>query len=130
MGVLSTRPYSSFKPQFEKICTKKECFFIDTLSEVKSDNSIYINPENLTALSIALSQAQQSMGDKVTIVFDSINNLSIRNESSVLYKFFMFILNKAHDWQADIVLIAAEGGKDSSSLIDLIKQRADKVEKR
>ena len=93
VAVLLTRPYSSFMPVIKKSCNSRSCFFIDTLREEEASNLVYINPENLTGLSIAINQAQQSLGGKVTIIFDSINNLATRNSAAVLAKFVSFLLN-------------------------------------
>jgi hypothetical protein len=129
VAVLGTRPYSSFKPLMKATCTKRSCFFIDTLMDQEGDNLVYVNPENLTGLSIAINQAQQAIGGKVTIIFDSVNNLALRNNLGTLSKFFAFILNKSADWNAEITILGSESPK-VSEILDLIKQRADKVVKK
>jgi KaiC/GvpD/RAD55 family RecA-like ATPase len=127
ISILSTRPYSSFHYAVDKVCSKGNCFFIDTLSEPSAENAIYISSENLTSLSIAINQAQQSFKGKSTIVFDSLDNLAIRNPPGVLIKFFMFILTRARDWGADVVIISSKFSSDSQ-LLNTIKQSVDKVE--
>ncbi len=129
IAVLGTRPYSSFRPLVKTTCTNRNCFFIDTLMDQEDKNLIYVNPENLTGLSIAINQAQQTMGGKVTIIFDSVNNLAFRNGVGTLSKFFSFIFSKSLDWKAEIVIVGSENPK-VSEILDLIKQRADKVVKK
>ena len=126
--ILSSKPYYLIKDQLKKACTKKKCLFFDTLSQSSEEDVLYLPAENLTALSIAINQAQQSFSGKVTIIFDSITNLSIKNDVSILIKFFSFILYRTKDWDVDLVFVLSEEGIDEK-LLSIIKQSADKVER-
>ena len=128
--VLSSKPYYLVKGQVNKACVGKKCLFFDTLTESPADEDVVFLPgENLTALSIAINQAQQSFDGKVTVIFDSITNLSIKNDISILIKFFSFILYRSRDWNIDLVFVLPEEGIDPK-LLSIIKQSADKVERK
>jgi hypothetical protein len=129
ISILSSKPYYSIKQQLEKSCLNKKCLFLDTVAESQGEDVIYLPAENLTALSIAINQAQQPFNGKVTIIFDSITNLSIKNDLSTLIKFFVFILSRVRDWGIDLVIITPSEGLDEK-LISIIKQSADKIEKK
>lgn len=128
--VLSSKPFYSMKEKLDSACKGKSCLFLDTISESgATDQMVYVPGENLTALSIAINQAQQSFNGKVTVVFDSITNLSIKNDVSMLIKFFSFILFRARDWGVDLVFVLPQEGVDEK-LLSVLKQSADKVERR
>lgn len=129
LGVLSSKPFYSSKKEFETGCKNKTCLFIDTVSESKGENVIYIDASNLTGLSIAINQGIQGLGKNPSIVFDSLSNLSIRNNPEVLIKFISFILKKSLDWKSNLILILPDESSNEK-LISVIKQAADKVEKK
>lgn len=127
--VLASKPHHLVGNKIERACGVHSCLFLDTISESDSEKVIYLPAENLTALSIAINQAQQSFSGKVTVVFDSITNLSIKNDVSVLMKFFSFLLTRVREWGVDLVLVLPREGIDEG-LLSIIKQSADKIEKR
>lgn len=127
--VLSSKPYSLIVDKIGKICKGKSCLFLDTVSDSNLDQVVYLPAENLTALSIAINQAQQSFTGKVTVVFDTITNLSIKNDVSTLIKFFSFILSRSHEWGIDLVFILPREGVDEK-LLSIIKQSSDKIERK
>lgn len=128
--VLASKPYYLIKSEVNKACSGKECLFLDTVAKSDSEEVVYLPAENLTALSIAINQAQQSFaGGKVTVIFDSITNLFIKNDISTLIKFFSFILSRSQDWKIDLVFVLPEEGMDEK-LLSIIKQSADKVERK
>lgn len=127
--VLSSKPYSLIKDKLDGACKGKKCLFFDTVSDSKSDNVVYLPAENLTALSIAINQAQQSFDGKVALIFDSITNLSIKNDISILIKFFSFMLSRTREWNIDLVFVLSEEGIDEK-ILSIIKQSADKVERK
>lgn len=127
VGVLSSKPYFSVESELKNSCKSKQCLFIDTVSESKGENVIYIDPSNLTGLSIAINQALQGLGKKTNIIFDSVSNLSIRNNQEVLSKFLMFIMSKSRDWKAEVILVLPEDDSNSK-IVSVAKQAADKIE--
>lgn len=127
ISVLCLKPYYLLKEQLKKAGANKEYLFLDTVSPNTAEKNVLSLPaENLTALSIAINQAQQSFGGKVTIVFDSITSLLIKNDPNTLIKFFSFIFSRAADWKVDLVLVMPKEGVDSN-ILSLITQSADKV---
>jgi len=129
ISVLSSKPYSIVKEKTNKICKSKQCLFLDTVADSNYKDVVYLPAENLTSISIAINQAQQSFKGKATIVFDTITNLAIKNDSSILIKFFSFILSRSHEWSADLIFILPNEGVDEN-LMSLIKQSSDKIEKK
>jgi archaellum biogenesis ATPase FlaH len=127
--VLASKPYYLIKSEVNKACSGKECLFLDTVAKSDDESVVYLPAENLTALSIAINQAQQSFSGKVTVIFDSITNLFIKNDISTLTKFFSFILSRSQDWKIDLVFVVPEEGMDEK-LLSIIKQSADKVERK
>lgn len=130
IAILSSKPFYLVKEQVTKACIGKQCLFFDTLAKTNEENVVFLPGENLTALSIAINQAQQSFsGGKVTVIFDSITNLLIKNDINTLIKFFSFILSRTEDWHLDLIFVLPEEGLDAK-LLSIIKQSADKVEKK
>ncbi|VVB80279.1 Uncharacterised protein [uncultured archaeon] len=127
--VLSSKPYDLLKDDLVKVSKGRHFLFIDTIDKPSENGVIYLSGENLTSLSIAINQSQQSFTGKVTILFDSITNLAIRNNLDVLVKFFSFILYRSHEWDVDLVFVLPKGSTDEK-LVALIKQSADKIEVR
>ncbi len=127
IGVLCSKPYYLLKEQLKKVGANKKYLFLDTISPNTAEKNVFSMPgENLTALSIAINQSQQSFGGKVTILFDSITSLVIKNDPNTLIKFFSFIFSRVSDWKVDLVLIMPKEGVDGN-LLSLITQSADKV---
>lgn len=127
--VLSLKPYNLINEKLNFACKNKNCLFFDTITNSSRDEVVYLPAENLTALSIALNQAQQSFKGKVTVLFDSLTSLAIKNDSSILIKFFSFLFYRSKDWGADLILVLPEEGVDDK-LLSIIKQSADKIEKK
>jgi hypothetical protein len=127
--VLSSKSLLLIEKKVKDACKGKECFFIDTVSENKKQNTIYIPPANLTALSIAINQTQQSFKDKSTIIFDSISGLAVRNNPNTLIKFLLFLIKKSTDWGSDLILILPEKTMPDD-FVATLSSSVDKVEKR
>lgn len=127
--ILASKPYSFVKNNAKTICSSKKCLFLDAVAQSSQENVVSISAENLTALSIAINQAQQSFDGKVTIVFDSVTNLSIKNDEGTLIKFFSFILSRSRDWNTDLVFVLPREGVDER-LMSIIKQSSDRIEKK
>jgi homospermidine synthase len=128
IAILSSKSYSVYKNDFNKVCTGKNCLFIDTVMEEKDGDVIFIPPTNLTALSIAINQAQQSFSGKVSIIFDSVSGLSVANNPQILIKFLLFIINKSRDWGSNVFIIVARDALPKD-LLELLKQSTDNVRK-
>jgi hypothetical protein len=129
VGVLSSKSFAVYKSSLDKACHNKNCFFVDTVTEEDGENVVYIPSSNLTAISIAVNQAQQSFSGKTSIIFDSISGLTVSNEQGVLIKFLLFLINKSRDWKADLILILPEDALEKKYL-ELLKQSSDEVKKK
>lgn len=129
VGVLSSKSFAVYKNDIERKCGKKSCFFVDTVTEENGDNVVYIPSSNLTAISIAVNQAQQSFNGKTSIIFDSISGLTVNNDPSILIKFLLFLIQKSRDWKADLVLILPEDALEKK-YVELLKQSSDEVKKK
>jgi archaellum biogenesis ATPase FlaH len=129
LGVLSSKSLVILEAKIKPACKGKTCFFIDTINEEEKENAIYIPQANLTALSIAINQAQQSFNGKSTIIFDSISGLAVRNDPKTLIKFFLFLIKKSSDWNADITFILSEKTMPED-FIAVLSSSVDKVERK
>jgi len=127
--VLCSKSLLLIETKVKDACKGKTCSFIDTVSESKEQNVVYIPPANLTALSIAINQTQQSFKDKSTIIFDSISGLAVRNNPNTLIKFLLFLIKKSTDWGSDLILILPEKTMPED-FIATLSSSVDKVEKR
>jgi hypothetical protein len=127
--VLSSKSLILLGTKMKNACAGKKCFFIDTINEAEKTDTIHIAPENLTALSIAINQAQQSFSDKPTIVFDSISGLAVRNDPKVLIKFLLFLIKKSSEWGSNITFILPEKTMPED-FVAVLSSSVDKVEKK
>jgi KaiC/GvpD/RAD55 family RecA-like ATPase len=127
--VLLTKPYSVFELMLRKRgVNPKELFFIDTLAESEQDNVVHAASGNLTALSITINQALQSMPDKDKfLVFDSISTLAVHSSPNAVSKFALFLIEHIRQWKVNAVIIAAAESTDKE-LLSILKQSCDKVE--
>ena len=125
--VISSNPHNEIKDKLKIICKNKKCVYINTFSESADKDTVYIHPSNLTALSIAINQAQQSFTGKVDIIFDSISYLAINNDPSILTRFFLFLIKKSKDWGSDITIILSK--KADEQMIEVLGETADQVKK-
>jgi hypothetical protein len=130
LTVLSSKSFGAYKSILDKVCSaKKGCLVIDTVTEELVDNVVYVPASNLTALSIAINQAQQSFDGKATVIFDSISGLTVTNNPGILIKFLLFIIQKSRDWGAELILILPEDALEKK-YVELLKQSCDEVKKK
>ncbi|VVB81715.1 Uncharacterised protein [uncultured archaeon] len=123
--VLVAKPYSAVKSSLKS----SRIFFIDTLAESSEENVIHVPPSNLTALSIAINQALQSLEGKKFLAFDSFSTLTVRNPPKVVSKFALFLLERIRSWDVDTVIIVSKESTDAE-LLAILKQSVDKVEEK
>jgi KaiC/GvpD/RAD55 family RecA-like ATPase len=126
--VLLTKPYATAQAALRKkgVNTGK-LFFVDAVTDSEGENVVNIQPGNLTALSITINQALQSLpAGKKFLVFDSISNLAIQSGVAAVRKFALFLMERARKWGADVTIIVSKEGTDAE-LLAILKQGADKV---
>ena len=128
--VLLTKSYSSVAGLLEKRGVKVSNFlFIDTLGSSELDNVVNVSQEDLTGLSISISEALQSLPKKAGLIFDSFSTLAVKHDSKMVAKFARFLFQHLQAWETNAVIIVAKEGTDAE-LLAVLKQSADKVEEK
>ena len=128
--VLLTKSYSAVAGLLEKKGVKVSNFlFIDTLGSSEQDNVVNISQEDLTGLSISISEALQSLPKKAALVFDSFSTLTIKHEPKMVAKFARFLFQRLQAWETTAVIIVANESTDAE-LLAVLKQFADKIEEK
>jgi KaiC/GvpD/RAD55 family RecA-like ATPase len=131
--VTTNKPYKHLTALFKKnnVDTKR-MFFIDCISQQvgaakDQKNCIFLaGPEQITHLSIAVSQAIKKVpGDKV-FFFDSLSTLLIYNSEKVIGQFSNFIINSMRAKNVSSVLLALESDADKK-VITAVKSFVDEV---
>lgn len=129
------RNYDSLIQNFsEAKIDSRDFFFIDAVT--KRINNIYPNKENviflespqdLTVLSITLSELIDKIKGPKIIFFDSVTVLFIYNSANSVNKFLNFITNKMRNLDIDIVFFYTKGIQNElvgiSSIMDEVKHQ-------
>ncbi|MDY6769678.1 MAG: ATPase domain-containing protein, partial [Candidatus Nanohaloarchaea archaeon] len=111
------KPYSTMKEVFaEHGIDTSTVFFVDAISRetggevVDEDNVLFMDsPEDLTGLSIVISNAVESMPDSRFFIFlDSLTTLSIYNETDTISQFAHFLTGKMRNWNVAGVIMSLE----------------------
>jgi len=134
--VTINRPYESLIELLKKKKINiKSLFFIDAITPTvagkteDTSNCLFIDsPQNLTELSIALSEAFTGMKQKEDrfIFFDSLSTLLIYNEAKSVERFAHFLTGKMRKWKIKGVLISLQKNIDEN-LISQVSHFCDKV---
>lgn len=99
-------------------------FFIDCATSEQSDaervraeNCVFVDPNALTNLSIAISEAVTNRPEhtRAFVLIDSLTGLTIYNDSAMLTKFAHFLSGKIRQWDAQTVLLTGEGTLDEDT---------------
>lgn len=109
-------------------------FFIDAISEdlnedpVRKENVMFVDsPQNLTDISIVLTEAVESMPDEEKFVFfDSMSVLTIYNNTDTVTKFAHYLTGKMRQWNVAGVIISVED-EMNDELISHLTQFCDHV---
>lgn len=102
-------------------------FFIDCITAgghvmEKNDpqNCMFIDsPQDLTGISIAITQAIKLTQPNVTLFIDSIDALVVYNDESTVVKFCNFTISKLRSFGAGGVLLARKSGKEVQVVRDV-----------
>lgn len=130
--VTMSRPHSRIRKEFEKegIDTSK-IFYIDGASNLggssakKADNVVYLKPQQLTQISIAISNAVDAIDDeKLMVVFDALSTLKIYNEKQQVSKFAHSLMSKLGEWGVVSVVMTVNEETDTE-LKSQLKQFSD-----
>lgn len=117
-----TKPYDAITDILEqKGIETDEIFFIDCMSKAQEEdvaerakNCVFIDPRNLTNISIAISEAVESLPEeeKKLVVFDTLSALRVYNEDEPLQQFSQFLTSKMRNWQVKSVILTLEEEMD------------------
>ncbi len=129
--VTLNKPYSAIKTNFDSEKINSKLFiFIDGITassthvtEPKKDsNCLYIpNPENLTDLSIAISEAMNSLPSKEKFIFfDSITTLLIYNKPESVVKFTHFLAGRMREWNVNGLILSLTSDTKSDAFQKIV----------
>lgn len=115
----------------DKKINEGDVYFIDCVgagSTRREERTIYVEPTNLTGISLAINEMLQSIEGEKVVMFDSLSTLLIYNSSESVAKFSHFIMAKIRNYRVRGVFLASE--KDTpAELYSTLLQFADKVVK-
>ena len=126
MVILLTRPASVVKARLKQMNSKTELLFIDTVSKFDSESVVTALPEDLTGLSIAITECSGAVN---FVAFDFLNELVTYNSVDSVVRFGKVILAKLRGVGVDCIVFVSSDGIDPK-LSSALKQVADKVIKK
>ena len=106
-------------------------FFIDCATASVSGesqrtmNTLFVSPQNLTGLSLAINELLSELPGSKAIVFDSLDTLAVYNPVQTLRKFSHFIANKIRINNVGGMLLA--NGEADRNLITLMEEVCDET---
>lgn len=133
--VTINKPYNTMKRILENEGINTDMIiFIDAISKSaggtieKAENCLFIgSPENLTDISVALTEATQAIpSDKKFVFFDSLSTLLLYNNMGTVARFTHFLTGKMRAWGVEGILISVEKESDEV-LLSQLSQFCDKV---
>jgi hypothetical protein len=127
--ICATRPADSIISELKKKkISTKNLFFIELHGKSTIPNAMSVqSQEALTELSIAISQALQSLpGKNKFLIFEGISTLTTSNSSTTVQRFVQFLTAKCRSWAIDTHLLT--DNNTESGLLAILKQDSDKVE--
>ena len=109
-------------------------FFVDAISkqtcgiETEYDNVIFLDsPEDLTGMSIVISETLESMGDTERFVFlDSISTLEVYNEKKTITKFAHYLTGKMRSWDNVSGIVLSLRNEVDEQFIQQLSQFCDR----
>ena len=115
----------------DKDIAASDVYFIDCVGVGRTrreERTIYVEPTNLTGISLAMNEMMQSIQEEKVILFDSISTLLIYNSGESVAKFSHFIMAKIRNYKVRGVFIVNE--RDTPpTLYSTLAKFADKVVK-
>lgn len=133
--VTVNKPYTTITNLLnEKNIDPSRIFFIDAISKDRDteideqDNVMFVeSPQNLTDISIVLTEAVETMPDTEKFVFfDSMSILTIYNDNKTVTKFAHYLTGKMRKWNVAGVIISVED-EMNDELISHLTQFCDNV---
>jgi hypothetical protein len=127
--IATNQPFDVLKKNFEKSGIPMEKIsVVDTVTkyamgrdhEPESNCRFVSNPADLTAIGIAVTESLAGLkGEKVSLVFDSVNSMLIYISSQNITRFIHFVTNKLRLMHFAGIFIAVEKGLDPDVLTQL-----------
>lgn len=104
-----------------------QIFFIDCITKLNADppsrveNCVFLNPQALTDISIALTQAVESLPDDEgkLLIFDTLSTLMLYNDDEVVGKFAHSIASKIREWGVKSIMLTLEEETDEQVISQL-----------
>lgn len=132
--VTTNKPYSHLVESFQKakVSTNK-IFFIDCISREVGEagkeppNALFIDaPQNLTAMSIAISESVKHLRGEKMLFFDSLSTLLLYHDANAIGRFSNFLINKMRLSGVDTIILALESDM-TKEVLKKIETIADEV---
>lgn len=120
------------KEQLEELGVADEnVFFIDgskTDDEVRAENIVFVNPSNLTDLSISLTHAIETLTPQgpVIVMLDTIEALGLYSDEKEFRRFIHAFCNKMRQHEVPVLLIGS-GETLDGEMRSLIEQFTDET---
>ncbi len=127
--VTTNKPYGLLRNTLEKNqISPEKVFFIDCISkhvgedsDKDATNCVFVDgPQNLLAISIAVSESVKHLAGEKVLLLDSLSILLMYNDAAAVGKFSNFIINKMRYVGVGTVILALESDFDK----DVTKQIA------
>ncbi len=122
------KPFASLQENFRKNGVRSELLiFIDAITSLaegsakESEHCYYLeSPENLSDISIAISQAVESIDYKEKFIFiDSLSTLLIYNNPETIIKFIHFLVSKMRAWNVVGIILSLKKRGESGLIAEL-----------
>lgn len=113
---------------FKTIKPQNNLFVVDIRSTgLENTKNIFYtnNPSDLTKIQIGIEKFSAQIKGNKTIIFDSLNALSIQSDKRNVQKFFYLFNNKAKLNNTTLIILTAKDSTDEE-VLDTIKQFCDK----
>ena len=133
--VTLTKPYKTVENVLEKEDVKTDrIFYIDCITKVQdgdaaeAENVVFLEPQALTNISIALSNAVESLpeSNNNVLIFDTLSTLIMYNDEETVSKFAHQLSSKIRGWGIRSILLTLREEQDDE-LIENAKSFADKT---
>ncbi|MBU2559428.1 hypothetical protein KKA03_00860 [archaeon] len=125
------KPYTVMKKQLEGIVDTKRIIFIDAVSKARGDKQVeegvllIDSPKNLTDISIAISEAANSIPEaRKFILFDTLSTLLLYNSAGTVARFTHYLVGRMREWGAEGILLSIEK-EEGEDIISQISQFCD-----
>ena len=122
------KPFSILHESFKNNGIKDELLiFIDAVTSQEDigknehDHCFYLeSPENLSDISIAISQAVEAIDHKEKFIFlDSLSTLLVYNDAETIIKFIHFLIGKMRAWNVNGIILSLKKRGEASLIAEL-----------